>query len=400
MSLSSLPLSYCTNVHPGRTVDEVLAGLTDYTAPVQAGSGAPLAAGLWLAQPVIRELQQRPAEFVRLRDRIAALDLRCFTLNAFPYGDFHGERVKEQVYLPDWTTPERREYTAACAAVLASLLPDGAEGSISTVPLGFKRLATGTDFSNRCIAGLLQLVRRLDELHDDTGRVIRLAIEPEPLCVLETTPETIAFFQQLSLRAADADLLDASRRHIGVCYDVCHQSVEFEDVAASIASLAAADVRINKVHITCALRLERPADNDAGRAALAHYVEPRYLHQTFARTRDGAIVHELDLGSDLCTSPPPAFLAAEEWRIHFHVPVDAERLGPLATTRDDLRRALAAVAGLPYAPHLEVETYTWGVLPGEARPGLVDGIAAELRATRTLLQEVGTDAPSTVRAGG
>ncbi len=389
MSLSTLPLSYCTNVHPGRTLDEVIAGLSTYTGPVRRESGAPLAAGLWLAAPVIEEMKRDPDGTVRLREMLTSLDLDCYTLNAFPYGDFHGERVKEQVYLPDWRSAERLDYTVACAEVLAELLRDGTEGSISTVPLGFKSLAEHKGFEAACSERLLEVVRRLDDLHDDTGRVVRLAIEPEPLCVLETTPETIAFFHRLFERAADADLLGAAERHIGVCYDVCHQSVEFEDVKASIESLEGAGIRMNKVHVTCALRLERPGENTEGREALARFVEPRYLHQTFARGRDGGTLHQLDLSESLCSSPPDEFRMADEWRVHFHVPVNAESIGPLGTTRADLKRALAAVAALPYAPHLEVETYTWGVLPGEQQPRLVDGLSAELAATRELLERLG-----------
>src|SRR5690606_28825843 len=240
-------------------------------------------------------------------------------------------------------------------------------------------------FLDRCIDNLLQLARSLDELHDETGRVVRLAIEPEPLCVLETTDETLRFFERLWQRATDAAARDIVERHLGVCYDVCHQSVEFEDVKESIARLQAAGVRINKVHITCAIRLVDPANNTEGREALAAYVETRYLHQTFARGGDGKVRAAVDLARPLCEVPPPEYLNADEWRVHFHVPVNAERLGPLETTRDDLRRALKAVAALEYAPHLEVETYTWGVMPGETPPSLVDGLTAELTATRELL---------------
>jgi len=386
MSISTLPLSYCTNVHPGRTAAEVVDGLVRYTGRVRQLLGAPISAGLWFAEPVVRELLSAADKQLAMQQTLAANGLCCYTLNAFPYGDFHGDRVKEQVYLPDWSSMDRLQYTLNCAGLLASLLPDGTEGSISTLPLGFKQLVDEEGFTERCIANLLQFVRSLDELHDETGRVIRLAIEPEPLCILETTGETIVFFEQLFARADEAGLLSATRRHLGVCYDVCHQSVEFEDVADSVAALSRAGVRINKVHITCAIRLENPAGNAAGRAALAEYVEPRYLHQTFARFRDGRTVHRLDLDTELCAAPPAEFRDADEWRIHFHVPVNAERLGPLGTTRDDLKRALTAIAGLEYAPHLEVETYTWGVLPGATKPDLAAGLAAELTATQSLLE--------------
>ncbi len=338
MSLSSLPLSYCTNVHPGLTLAAVLDGLETYTAPVREALDAPLAAGLWLAQPVIAELQADPRHLDELQASLHKHRLSCYTLNAFPYGDFHSERVKEQVYVPDWTMPARSEYTLACARTLAHLMPVGTEGSISTVPLGFKHFPREEGFLADCQTQLINLAQALDELHDDTGRVVRLALEPEPLCLLETTPETLAFFAQLREEAERRGQLEVAQRHLGVCFDVCHQSVEFEDVAESIRQLCTADIRINKVHITCAIQLDNPADNAEGRAALAAYVEPRYLHQTFARKRTGELLATVDLSRPLALDPPDDYREAEQWRVHFHVPVHADALGPLGTTRPDLRR--------------------------------------------------------------
>jgi len=391
MSLSTLPLSYCTNVHPGRQWAEVLSGLRQYTVPLRQSFGEPLAAGLWLAAPVIAELRQSPGALESLRDTLREGDLTCHTLNAFPYGDFHSRRVKEQVYLPDWTQASRQQYTLDCAAVLAALLPGGTDGSISTVPLGFKGLPRGASFLEECQARLLETARGLDRLFQETGRRVRLAIEPEPLCVLETTAETVDFFESLFAAADRQGIGGLARDYLGVCYDVCHQAVEFEPVAESIATLQAAGVRINKIHITCALELRDPRHNLAGREALARYAEERYLHQTVARVGVGQVLRQLDLTREMALQPPEEFLAADCWRIHFHVPVNATSLGPLQTTRDELSKALRAVARLPYAPHLEVETYTWEVLPeggaGGSTAGLVAGLTRELTATRELLAE-------------
>lgn len=386
MTISPLPLSYCTNVHPGRTLAEVLDGLERFTLPIRAGYGQPLAAGLWLAKPVIDELAD-DRELARFAAWLAAHDLPCYTLNAFPYGDFHSERVKDAVYLPDWTNPTRRQYTQDCAVVLAHLLPEGVEGSISTVPLGFKAHATHPDFVQRCLDPLIDLARFLADLRERQARTVRLAIEPEPCCVLETTPETLAFFERLRARAAQRDSLAQVNEHLGVCYDVCHQSVEFEDVAASLRSLHAAGIRINKVHISCAIEANFPTQDQATREALLRYIEPRYLHQTFARTAAG-VVHMTDLVEGMLMAPPAGFREAQTWRVHFHVPVDAERIGPLRTTRPDLERALAVLPELPYAPHLEVETYTWEVLPGGGRQELTQGFARELLATQRLLHSL------------
>jgi hypothetical protein len=173
-----------------------------------------------------------------------------------------------------------------------------------------------------------------------------------------------------------------------VCYDVCHQAVEFENAGDAVRGLDRAGVRINKVQISCAIQIDHPAENLAAREALRYYVEPRYLHQTFARLPDGRVARAADLTAALLTAPPADFLEAECWRIHFHVPVDATRLGPLDTTRPALAEALTALAGLAYAPHLEVETYTWDVLPGAGPATLVEGLQREFDATEALVEAV------------
>jgi sugar phosphate isomerase/epimerase len=389
MSLGEFPLSYCTNVHPGRTVREVENGLDRYAVPVMRASGRPLAAGLWLARSVVTELLQSPATLQQFTEGLGRRGLSCHTLNAFPFGDFHSERVKENVYLPDWSTPQRLTYTIDCAEVLARLLGTGVDdGSISTMPLGFRGFEHSPEFLQRCAGGLIECARRLADLRHRTGKQIRIAVEPEPFCVVETTSQTVDFFKLLWREAERAGAIDAVRTHIGLCFDVCHQAVEFEEVGESIRQLDREGVRINKLHVSCALQLDDPRNNAKGRAALKRYVEPRYLHQTIASLPDERYARAVDLTEQLIDSPGDDFLSAESWRVHFHVPVDADRIGPLRTTRPALRDALVAVARLSYAPHIEVETYTWGVLPGEDRPDLIAGLTRELAATRALLADV------------
>jgi sugar phosphate isomerase/epimerase len=389
MSLSSLPLSYCSNVHPGRTVAEVERGLDRFTLNVARQYGAPLAAGLWLAEPVVNELLRDEDARRRFVEGLARRGLSCHTFNAFPFGDFHSERVKEQVYKPSWAELPRLKYTLSAARILADLLPEGGEGSLSTVPLGFPSIEPSPDFERQCIEQLIDAAVALGRLQQDRGRCIRLAIEPEPCCWLDETPAAIGFFaERLWPRAAERDALQAVRTHLGLCFDICHQAVAFEEMERSIAEIDRAGIRINKVHITCAIELENPAGNPAGRQSLAAYVEPRYLHQTKARLADGRVLSAIDLNPALALDPPAEFREAERWRVHFHVPVDAERLGPLRTTRDDLRAALSAVKRLSYAPHLEVETYTWEVLPNRPALDLVEGLTRELEATRGLLNEL------------
>jgi len=382
------PLHYCTNVHPCTSADDVPAMLDTFAVPVRAACGFAIGVGLWLPATALAGWLTRPAAAAGLAAALSDRGLVCHTLNAFPYGDFHGARVKDQVYLPDWSEAARRDYTLGCGQLLAALLPEGATGSISTLPLGFKGHAHPPGFEAAAISHLIDVARAFSRLRADGGRTVRLALEPEPFCLLETTAEALGFFARLWKAAAAAGAEEEVRRHVGLCYDVCHQAVEFEDAADAVGRLTAAGIAIAKVQISSALELDRPDDADA-RAALARFAEPRYLHQTFARHPDGRLLALRDLTADHALAPPDEWRAAAAWRVHFHVPVDAERLGSLGTTRRELVRALDAIGRLPDRPHLEVETYTWPVLPGSGPDGIVAGITRELVATRALLGTAG-----------
>ncbi len=378
------PLSYCTNVHPCRSREDLEKIISQEAHSVQEQCGFDIGIGLWLPEVVISEVAQDETVTRSITRLLADRGLQCYSLNAFPFGDFHSERVKEKVYLPDWSDTRRLEYTRMCSDFLAGILTGEDEGSISTLPLAYKQAAQTTEFYKRAIDQLMQLARDLDRLRHKTGKTIRLAIEPEPYCLLETTAETIQFFERLWDAADKAGIGGLVRQHIGVCYDVCHQAVEFENASVAIRELAAADIRINKVQISCAIELNKPSDEKA-REALATFAEQRYLHQTFARHSDGRVISHTDLSQELALDPPSDWQQAEKWRVHFHVPVDADDLGPLGTTRPELIRALHAIGQLPYEPHLEVETYTWPVLPGVASGDVIAGMARELIATRNLL---------------
>lgn len=388
MSLSPLPLSYCTNVHPARTVAEVVGGIETVAAEASRQLPFPMAAGLWLSAAVVAELKAAPEQLETIAQSLWQNELTCYTLNTFPFGDFHSERVKEHVYLPDWANPRRVEYTESCAEILAKLLPPGATGSLSSLPLGGRMNPHGDGFHATCFANLIRVARRLKQLHDETGRTIRLALEPEPLCELSGTRAwTLPMFHRLFQQAEALGCEATVREYIGLCFDVCHQAVEFEDCARSVAAIVSAGIRINKIHITSAIELLNPRDNRPGLEQLQTFAEPRYLHQVAARFADGTIRWRTDLSAtEFRADDGSDLLDAEAWRVHFHVPVFEEQLGALRTTRGDISSTLTAVDRLDHAPHLEVETYTWPVMPGHDAPAsLSDRIAQELQSAAELL---------------
>ncbi|GGO36614.1 metabolite traffic protein EboE [Streptomyces lasiicapitis] len=389
---STVHLAYCTNVHPAETLDGVLAQLRDHCEPVRKRLGRDrIGIGLWLAKDAAHALVTDPAALRGLRTELDRRGLEVVTLNGFPYEGFGAEEVKYRVYKPDWADPERLAHTTALARVLAQLLPDDVtEGTISTLPLGW-RTTFDAARAEEARAALVTLAQRLDALAELTGKSIRIGLEPEPGCTVETTGDAIA-----PLAAVGHD-------RIGICVDTCHLATSFEDPGTALDALAAADIPVVKSQLSAALHAEHPHLPEV-RAALAAFDEPRFLHQTRTLPREpegpttgGTLVATAlrgtdDLGEALTRQALPD---SAPWRAHFHVPLHATPAAPLTSTLPVLKDTLTRLVGGPHprTRHLEVETYTWQALPPElrprARPQLADGIAAELTLARDLLTDLG-----------
>ncbi|AUI63919.1 metabolite traffic protein EboE [Amycolatopsis sp. BJA-103] len=359
-------ISYCTNVHPAEDVDGIVAQLERYALQVRERLGADkLGVGLWLSAPVARGLADDAGARKAFRAELDARGLSVYTLNAFPYGGFHDEVVKHAVYRPLWTESERVAYTIDCVTVLADLLAEDATyGSISTLPLAWREPWTDHD-DHAAATAFEQVVRAIRTTGD---RPIRLAVEPEPGCVLDTVADALGW---LSGRV--------DPEYVGLCLDTCHLAVSFADPAETLKAIAESEVDIVKVQASAALHVEKPAE---AAEALATFAEPRYLHQVRELGADG-VVHKADDLPEAWTELP----GEGPWRVHFHMPLHQAPAAPLATTTDVLR---TVAAGLPGEPHIEVETYTWSVLPDAG--DLVGGIAAELEWAKANLVREGVSA--------
>ncbi|MDG4805611.1 metabolite traffic protein EboE [Micromonospora sp. WMMD1120] len=384
-------LGYCTNVHPAEDLAGILRQLDTYAVPVRAALGSDLLGlGLWLAAPVAAELAADATLRRRLRAELDARGLEVVTLNGFPYAAFQAPVVKQDVYHPDWTTEQRLTYTLDLARVLADLLPDdAARGSISTLPLAWRQ-PWDADMADAARRRLDQLAAGLAGVRRDTGREVRVAFEPEPGCVVESSSQAAAL-----LSGMDTDRL-------GICLDLAHLACAWEDPAEALGRLRAAGLPVVKVQVSAAVEAADPA---GGAEALRRWVEPRFLHQTrgagCAGPGDPAdpayAADDLDEALDRALPGP--------WRVHYHVPLHAPPEEPLGSTLPVLRAALRALFDGPDAgcDHLDVETYTWGVLPAARRPGtdaeLAAGIAAELAFARDELVGLGLTVDRTVSMG-
>ena len=381
-------LTYCTNIHAGESWPEVRAALGRHLPEVrrQVAPDRPFGVGLRLSAVAATALGE-PAAMDELKALLAESDCYVFTINGFPYGPFHGRRVKEAVYQPDWRHEERLAYSDRLADLLIELLPDDPDldGSVSTVPGTFKPLAEAPGAIDDIARNLIRHAAHLVGIRERTGRTIALALEPEPWCYLETIDETVRFFEQHLFGAtAVRQLMDqtglaggaaeaALRRHLGVCYDVCHAAVEFEDPATSLRALEAAGIGVPKLQLSAALRIAAVGPETA--VQLRPFDEPVYLHQVIERRGDRLTRH-LDLPDALARV---ADSAGAEWRVHFHVPIFLAELRDFSTTQAFLREILARHRQQPISRHLEVETYTWDVLPAHYRQDdVASAIAREL----------------------
>ncbi len=360
-----LHLAYCTNIHRAETWPETLAALQEFTLAVRdrVCPGKPYAVGLRLSDLASRELSQ-PAALLEFRRWLDRNNCYIFTINGFSHGRFHGRRVKEQVYRPDWTSDDRVNYTNRLFDLLGQLVPPGIEGSVSTVPGSFKEFITTDDQLRLIRANIFRCVEHIERVSGQTGRRLHLGLEPEPLGLLETTDETLAFFDRLRAGHPNDSRL---AEFLGVNYDTCHLAVEFENPAGSLARLRRHGVKISKLHLSSALKLRPTPEN---LAALAAFADDTYLHQVVSRAADGKLTRYKDLEVALAALNSPA----EEWRIHFHIPLHSPPAALFDNTADHLLGVLDVLQADPHlCSHLEMETYTWEVMPPEMKSRSVVG---------------------------
>jgi hypothetical protein len=343
-----LHLTYCTNIHPAVGWEAVYDSLREHARALKArlSPDAPFGIGLRLSGAESAGLLHGD-RLPGFREWLDAEGLYAFTINGFPHGTFHGQPVKADVHAPDWRSEERVAYTLRLAEILSALLPDDVGGTISTSPLSYAAWVDD-DGIQSCTANVLRVA---DELR---GTRSALAIEPEADGALATVDDLIRWWPE-----------QLDREHVSVCFDACHSAVAFEEPEAALAALDAAEIRIGKAQLSAALRLPVVA-----RAELERFADPIYLHQVTQRNKDGALQSWPDLPEAL-----DGYGGGEEWRVHFHVPIFEERYGALRSTQDHLRDVIERVRGR--TSHLEIETYTWDVLPADLKASSVDSIARE-----------------------
>lgn len=385
-------LTYSTLVHPGDTWEEIWASLTTYVPKVKERIAPRKRFGvsLRLSARSAELLASNASERGKLKKFLADNDMYLYTVNAFPYGPFKNQIVKEQVYEPDWRSEERTRYTMNVADVLADVAPADISPSIQSAPLGFKPRVTGPEVVKSYTQHVLRVVAHMIALEARTGRTVTLALEPEPHCFLETTDETVDYFtNHLYSGASAAELAKlaripiseahaALRRHLGVVFDICHQAVEYENISESLQKLVNAGIPVMKLQEAAAMRIPEVTQKIVD--SLARYTGTIYLTQTVEK-RDGKLTRFLNLEDALQAwhdDPGP-----REWRTHFHVPVFLDKLGEFLTTRFAIEDALKFHKANPVSRQLEIETYTWDVLPQHLKTGdIVDYVSRELEWVR------------------
>jgi hypothetical protein len=394
MQIANSHLTYCTNIHPGENWAAHFLQLQQHIPAIKArvSPEKPFGIGLRLSNTASLELSKEPA-LNAFKAWLKEHDCYVFTMNGFPYGGFHDTVVKDQVHTPDWTTSERVAYTMRLFRILAALLPDGMEGGISTSPLSYKlwhvRCETERDaITENATLNMLQVVQQLVGIHRSGGPFMHLDIEPEPDGMLENSAEYIRWYFDYLLPAAipmlvdkfgftDEEAAEKVKAHIQLCYDVCHFALVYESPAAVLETMRQYGLRIGKLQISAALKAILP---DAGieREAIINvfrtFNEPTYLHQVIARTATGYL-HYPDLPQAISDA---GNAAVKEWRSHFHVPVFIDRYGLLSSTQADIKEVLQLQVKQSFTPHLEIETYTWDVLPADLKLPMDQSVSREL----------------------
>ncbi|MBB6107883.1 hypothetical protein SAMN05421821_101204 [Mucilaginibacter lappiensis] len=387
-------LTFCTNIYVGESWDTHFAVLKE-SFPLIKKDLSPhesMGIGLRLSNQASIEILEDD-HLLEFKQWLQAVGGYVFTMNGFPYGGFHHTRVKDQVHAPDWTTDERVGYTTRLFNILAQLLPEGMDGGISTSPLSYKPWFTtaeeSEDAKNIATKNILSVVEALHHIHESTGTLLHLDIEPEPDGFLESGPEFINWFENdllakgksycsEKLHITEDEAEKILKRHVCLCYDVCHFAIGYEPHTAIIEQLRAKGIKIGKIQISAALKAllpTSPVERLKVTDELSKFDEPTYLHQVIAKRTDSSLIRYPDLSEALADSHNPD---VTEWRAHFHVPIFEEDLGLVKSTQTDITEVLSLQKSNPFTNHLEVETYTWGVLPSSLKIPLNESIIREL----------------------
>ncbi len=380
---NGLHLGYCTNIHRGETWAETFHGLDQYTLKVKervCSDSRPYGIGLRLSAGAANELTADSGLVDDFRRWLDVNNAYVFTINGFPYGTFHGNRVKEQVYAPDWSTPERLSYTNLLFDLLCEIAPEGESGSVSTLPGSFKEFIIGqpdeSDKISAIIANLRSCNAHLEKLREQTGRDLHLGLEPEPLGLFENSSESVSFFGQLTDGLSTMER-ESILRNIGINYDTCHLAIEYENAADAFANLRGAGLRISKIHLSSALKLKPDVESIT---RLAAFHEEVYLHQVIVQDGGEVIERFRDLPDALAWATERGNThLGDEWRVHFHVPIHAQPEAIFGDTRDHISDTLDLLGKDPgWCSHFEMETYTWEVMPEAMRSGdVVDQLTRE-----------------------
>jgi sugar phosphate isomerase/epimerase len=377
-------LTYCTNIHPADGWDQVLASLERHAPPVKrrVAPTTPLGIGLRLSGAESRELLAGD-RLERFAEWLEARGLYVFSMNGFPHGAFHGAPVKAEVHAPDWRDEERVTYTLRLVQILSTLLPADLDGSISTSPLSYKAWIDRSDAAtwDLLARNVARVAAAMCSVGRTQGKRLHLDLEPEPDGLLENCEEVVRFFDDClvpvggrwlnaSLGMPKKAAREALLEHVRVCFDTCHMAVAHEEPRRVMDRFEAHGIGVGKVQVSSGLEVPLPAEP----ALLEQFADPVYLHQVTQRNRDGTLRQYPDLPDALPALHDPSAL---EWRIHFHTPLFVERYGAFRSTQSWIVATLDEVRRRRNCRILEIETYTWDVLPPELKLDLTDSIARE-----------------------
>lgn len=387
-------LTYCSNIHTGENWSDHFNEIRKYFPLIKNKLSPDQSMGLGLRLSNMASLELCKKEtLLSFQNWLYENQAYIFTMNGFPYGGFHHTRVKDQVHSPDWTTNERVEYTLRLFKILTELVPDDLDGGVSTSPLSYRHWFHSPEqlmhVKETATKNILRIAKQLINIHRTTGRLLHLDIEPEPDGLLETGMEFIEWFEDhlltagISSLATDLDLSateaeNALKEHIRLCYDICHFAIGYEPHADIVQTLTGKGIKIGKIQISAALKAfmhQYEFDKSDIREAFSRFDETTYLHQVVAQTMNNDFLRYKDLPDALQDIGNPI---VKEWRAHFHVPVFEKDYGILQSTQSDIIEILDIQKNNSLTKHLEVETYTWEVLPEPLKLPLQESITREL----------------------
>lgn len=337
-------LTYCSNIFKTNNLKKLSFNIKKYKEKFFKKYN--LNVNICLSNNLIKNINKKNLNSFR-----EFYSIKITSINGFVYQNFHLKNIKENIYLPDWTSKNRFLFTKNILTYTDSIAKKKEKISISTLPISYIKWVNF--FLNPFIfyeatQNLKKLTMQIKKSHLD--------IEPEPFCLIESYSDFLKFKKNWIKTL----IIKKNEKSLTLCYDICHFSVIFEKQKIISKLITIDNLKIGKIQISIALK------------TIIHYkhVFIKKLTKTLTKLKKSDFLHQsiiknyskIEKFSDIYFFLKKIHLFKnKELRIHCHIPLYKKKFKYFDSTYKDTFNSLNLIKKHNLTKNIEIESYTYHI---------------------------------------